>query len=241
MPMSLAPVIPKSAWRRLADAVDRAAEHRDLDRVVVGLEAPLDLGDHGVHVELEAPAGRAGDQHRAALAELQRLEDLPGDLDLLLGVEGRERDPDRVADPVGQQRAEPDRRLQRPRPLRPGLGDAEVQRIRESARDSRRLEAIVLGTLVDFIETLKFVKSSRSISSTNSTAAVTSASTGFSNSSSRRCSGSEPELTPIRSGVPSSLARCGRPARPCRGRRCCRGSAARSGRRRRAPSAPACS
>ena len=39
--------------------------------------------------------------------------------------------------------------------------------------DSSRFEAIVFGTLVDFIETLKFVKSSRSMSSTNSTAAVT--------------------------------------------------------------------
>src|SRR3712207_5213395 len=45
------------------------------------------------------------------------------------------------------------------------------------------------------------------MSSTNSTAAVTSASTGFVNSRSRRCLGSEPELTPMRIGVPSSLAR----------------------------------
>ena len=67
---------------------------------------------------------------------------------------------------------------------------------------SRRLEAIVFGTLVDFIETLKFVKSRRSISSTNSTAAVTSASTGFVYSRSSRCLGSEPELTPMRIGVP---------------------------------------
>ena len=72
--------------------------------------------------------------------------------------------------------------------------------------DSLRLEAIVLGTEVDFIDTLKLVKSSRSISSTVSTAAVTSASTGSSNSSSRRCLGSEPELTPTRSGVPCRLA-----------------------------------
>ena len=94
--------------RGLADAVDRAAEHGDLDRVLVGLQAALDVGHHGVHVELQAAAGRAGDQHRAALAQLERLEDLPGDLDLLLGVEGGERDADRVADPVGQQRAEAD-------------------------------------------------------------------------------------------------------------------------------------
>src|SRR5215211_53466 len=72
--------------------------------------------------------------------------------------------------------------------------------------DSRRLDAIVFGTLVDLIETLKFVKSSRSISSTNSTAAVTSASTGFSRSSPCRCLGSEPELTPMRIGVPWRLA-----------------------------------
>ena len=64
----------------------------------------------------------------------------------------------------------------------------------------------MFGTLVDFIETLKFVKSRRSISSTNSTAAVTSASTGLVNSRSRRCLGSEPELTPMRIGVPCSLA-----------------------------------
>src|SRR3954447_24757024 len=73
--------------------------------------------------------------------------------------------------------------------------------------DSRRLAAIVFGTFVDLIETLKSWKSSRSISSTNSTAAATSASTGFSRSSSCRCLGSEPELTPMRIGVPAAVAR----------------------------------
>src|SRR3954466_9873947 len=72
---------------------------------------------------------------------------------------------------------------------------------------SRRLEAIVLGTEVDFIETLKSWKSRRSMSSTQSVAAVTSASTGLENSSSSRCLGSDPEFTPTRSGVPSSFAR----------------------------------
>jgi hypothetical protein len=57
------------------------------------------------------------------------------------------------------------------------------------------------------IDTLKSWKSSRSISSTNSTAAATSASTEFSRSSSWRCFGSEPEFTPIRIGVPAALAR----------------------------------
>ena len=64
----------------------------------------------------------------------------------------------------------------------------------------------MLGTLVDLIDTLKSWKSSRSISSTYSTAAATSASTGFSRSSSCRCLGSEPEFTPIRSGIPAARA-----------------------------------
>ena len=88
--------------------------------------------------------------------------------------------------------------------------------------DSSRFAAIVLGTLVDLIETLKSVKSSRSISPTNSTPAVTSASTGFSRSSACRCLGSEPELTPIRIGTPLAV-RARRPRRPCRARRCCPG------------------
>ncbi len=65
----------------------------------------------------------------------------------------------------------------------------------------------MLGTLVDLIETLKFSKSRLSISSTNSTAAATSASTGLSRSSACRCLGSEPELTPIRIGTPAAFAR----------------------------------
>jgi hypothetical protein len=72
---------------------------------------------------------------------------------------------------------------------------------------SRRFDAIVFGTDVDFIDTLKSENASRSMSSTISVAAVTSADTGSSYSSWRRCAGSEPELTPTRSGVPSALAR----------------------------------
>src|ERR1044072_7494442 len=72
--------------------------------------------------------------------------------------------------------------------------------------ESNRLAAIVLGTLVDLIETLKFSKSRLSISSVNSTAAVTRASTGCSRSSSCRCLGREPELTPIRIGTPAAFA-----------------------------------
>ena len=45
------------------------------------------------------------------------------------------------------------------------------------------------------------------MSSTNSVAAVVSASTGFSRSSACRCLGSEPEFTPMRIGVPAAFAR----------------------------------
>ncbi len=134
----LGPGDPEVRVRGLADPVDRAAEHRHLDRLGVLLEAGLDLGDHRVHVELEPATGRTRDQHRAALTQAQRLEDLPGDLDLLLRVEGREADPDRVADPVGEQRPEADGRLQRSRPLGPRLGDPEVDRV----LDLRRQEAV---------------------------------------------------------------------------------------------------
>ena len=73
-----------------------------LDGIVVGAQALLDLGHHRVHVELQPAARGTGDQHGAALAQLERLEDLPGDLDLLLRVEG-ERDADGVPHPVGEE------------------------------------------------------------------------------------------------------------------------------------------
>ena len=65
----------------------------------------------------------------------------------------------------------------------------------------------MFGTEVDLSETLKSSKRRRSIRPTNSTAAVTSASTGLVISSSCRCLGSEPEFTPMRIGVPAALAR----------------------------------
>ena len=64
----------------------------------------------------------------------------------------------------------------------------------------------MFGTFVDLIETLKSWKSSCSISCTYSSAAPTSASTGFERSSSWRCFGSEPELTPTRIGTPAARA-----------------------------------
>ena len=54
-------------------------------------------------------------------------QDLDADLDLL-DRRGGQRDPDRVADALREQRAERDRRLDRALERRAGLGDAEVQR-----------------------------------------------------------------------------------------------------------------
>ena len=96
--------------------------------------------------------------------------------------------------------------LSEPDHLVPGLGDARGGAGSRSAPTAAGSTAIVFGTLVDLIETLKSSKSSRSISSTYSTAAPTSASTGFSRSSSCRCLGSEPEFTPTRIGTPAARA-----------------------------------
>src|SRR5215204_262784 len=109
--------------RGLADPVDGASEDGDLHGLDILLEPLLDLGDHGVHVELKAAAGRAGDENRAALAEVKRLQNLPGDLDLLLRMERGEADADRVPDSVGKESPQSDRRLERAGPLRAGLGD----------------------------------------------------------------------------------------------------------------------
>ena len=208
--------------RGLADPVHRAAEHGHLDRLDVAFQPLLDLGDDRVHVELQAAAGRAGDQHRAALAQLQRLEDLPGDLDLLLGVEGREADPDRVADPVGEQRAEADRRLERARPLGAGLGDAEVQRVgdllREQAVGGDRVGHV--GRLDRDLEVLEIQRLHQ----------LDELDRGGDQRLDRALALERVQVLGQRAGVdpdphrhvrPRSLAP--RPRRPCRGRRCCPG------------------
>ena len=93
---------PNAAWRRLGD-VD--------------------------HVDLGPAAARAGDQVEVlALAQAQRLEQLaPGPR--LLDRVGGERVADGVADALGQQRGDAGGGLEQPGRRRPGLGDAEVQRV----------------------------------------------------------------------------------------------------------------
>ena len=64
-------------------------------------------------VDLGATARRAGDQIEAAPAQSQRLQDRGTDLDLLDGIVG-ERNPDRVADALGEERPDPDGALHAP-------------------------------------------------------------------------------------------------------------------------------
>ena len=120
---------PEVGVAGLARAVHRAAHDGDLEGLRVVAEPGLDLDRQVLDADVVAAAGRAGDHHRAALAQAERLEDLPADLDLLDRV-GGERDAERVADAVREQRADADGALDRARERRPRLGDAEVQRVR---------------------------------------------------------------------------------------------------------------
>src|SRR4051812_3223258 len=115
----------------LARAVDGAAEDGDLEMLRIGLQALFDALRELLHADVVASAGGAGDQDRPALAQPERAQDLPRDLHLLDRV-GGERDADRVADPVDEQRAHPDRALDRAGEGRPGLRDAEVERVRDA-------------------------------------------------------------------------------------------------------------
>ena len=124
---------PEVCVAGLARPVHRAAEHGHLEMLLVGAEALLDLLGERLDADVVAAAARAGDQHRAALAEAERLEDLPADLDLLDRV-GGEADADRVADPVGEQAAHADGALDRAGERRPGLGDAQVERVGHASR-----------------------------------------------------------------------------------------------------------
>ena len=70
----------------------------------------------------------------------ERLEDLLGDLDLELAAGaglGRERDPDRVADPLGEQQGQAGRRGDDPLHPHPRLGQAEMERV-VAIRGARR-------------------------------------------------------------------------------------------------------
>ena len=94
----------------------------------LALERLVHLLREPEHVDLGAAARRARDEIQAPLPQPERLQDRRADLDLLDGVV-RERDADRVADPLGEQRPDPDRALHPAHRHRARLGDAEVQRV----------------------------------------------------------------------------------------------------------------
>ena len=120
---------------RLTGTVHHAAHHRDLQRDLARLERVLRLARDPDHVDLGAAARRARDEVEAlALAQPHRLEQLTARLRLLDRV-GGEREADRVADALGQQRGDPRGRLHQPTGERPGLGDAEVQRVVDGLRE----------------------------------------------------------------------------------------------------------
>src|SRR5687768_10467596 len=81
---------------RLPRAVHGAAHHGDFEGLRVVAQPLLDRLGQVPDAHIVAPARGAGDHDRTALAEAERLEDLPGDAHLLDRV-GRERDADRVA------------------------------------------------------------------------------------------------------------------------------------------------
>ena len=105
---------PEVGVARLARPVDGAAEHRDLEVLRVLVQPLLDDLRQLLHADVVAAAGGARDHDRPALAQAERLEDLVGGLDLLDRV-GGQRDADRVADPVHEQRAHADGALDRAR------------------------------------------------------------------------------------------------------------------------------
>src|SRR5690349_24126865 len=95
---------------RFTRAVYDAADHRHGQWGRDVREALFEALDGLDDLELLAGAGRARDHSDAAAPQAQRFQDFETGLDLLDRI-GRERDPDRVADPGPQQHAEPDRRF----------------------------------------------------------------------------------------------------------------------------------
>src|SRR5919106_54368 len=93
--------------------VHGATHDRDFEGLWIVTEALLDLLSQRPDADVVPPARGARDHDRAALTQPERLEDLPGDLDLLHRVCG-EGDADRVADSVHEKGTDTDRALDRP-------------------------------------------------------------------------------------------------------------------------------
>src|SRR5439155_23527990 len=124
---------PEVGVASLARTVYRAAHDGDLEGLRVGLQAPLYDRCELLDTDVVASAGGAGDHHGPSLAKTERLQNLPGDFDLLDRV-GGQRDPDRVADTVHEERTDSDRRLYGAGGRRTRLRAAQVERVRDALR-----------------------------------------------------------------------------------------------------------
>ena len=113
----------------LARPVDNAAHDRHLQRDLTVAEGLLCLAGDLDHVDLGPATTGAGDQVDVlALAQAQALEQGTPRASLFHRV-GGEAVADGVADALGQQRGHAGGGLEQPGGRRPGLGDAEVQRV----------------------------------------------------------------------------------------------------------------
>ena len=99
-----------------------------MDLLVQAAELVLDFLCELDQVDVGASARGTRHEREAALPEPERFQDIDPDPHFL-GRIGRERDADRVADALGQERAEPDRRLDRADAGRARFRDAEVERV----------------------------------------------------------------------------------------------------------------
>ena len=158
---------PEVCVARLPRSVHGTPHHGYLERLGICLETLFDDNGEALDADVVTAARRAGDHHRSTLAEPERLEDLPRDLDLLDRV-GCQRDAKGVTDPVGQERADPDGALDRPRERRAGLRNAEVKWIRHSrrehsigadhCRDMRRLDRDLEVSIIQLLEELDLLE-----------------------------------------------------------------------------------
>ncbi|MBB5956904.1 ABC-type antimicrobial peptide transport system permease subunit [Saccharothrix tamanrassetensis] len=128
LPLAVARRDAQVRFPGLTGTVDHTPHDGDPQRQGEALERGGDLLRQLVDVDLRPPARRARHDLQLARPKTQRRQDLRAHLDLLHRRRGQ-RHPDRVADALRQQHAERDRRLHRALHQRPGLGDAEVQRV----------------------------------------------------------------------------------------------------------------
>ncbi len=152
---------PEVGIARLAGAVDGAAEDGDLEVLRIRAQPLFDLLRQRLDTDVVAAARRTRDHDRTAFAKAERLQDLVARANLLDRV-GGQRDADRVADPVDEQCSHPDGALDRPRVGRAGLGDAEVQWVRnlcaehpvspDHRRHVARLDRDLEVTVVELLE-----------------------------------------------------------------------------------------